>query len=75
MTGVSSRVNKNSPQRVPTERTWTIIGVATCRQLEMVQARFGQPASLPAMITLGKSSIQMELSCLPHEWAPTSIPH
>jgi len=47
------------------KRTWTIIGVGDVPgSLKWYQALFGQPATLPAMITLGKSSIQMELSLL-----------
>jgi hypothetical protein len=59
------------------KRTWTIIGVGDVpASLKWYQALFGQPATLPAMITLGKSSIQMELSCsAATSGAPTSIPH
>jgi hypothetical protein len=57
--------------------TWTIIGVGNVpRSLKWYQALFGQPATLPAQDFLGKSSIQMELSCSAStNGAPTSIPH
>ena len=59
------------------KRTWTIIGVGDVPgSLKWYQALFGQPATLLPMITLGKSSIQMELSCSAStSGAPTSIPH
>jgi hypothetical protein len=46
------------------KRTWMIIGVGDVQaSLKWYQALFGQPTTLRAPITFGKSSIQMELSC------------
>ena len=60
------------------KRTWTIIGVDDVPgSLKLVPgaASVCRMPFLP-MITLGKSSIQMELSCSAcTSGAPTSIPH
>jgi hypothetical protein len=59
------------------KRTWTIIGVGDVPDsFKWYHALFGQRPPFLPMIALGKSSIQMELSCSASmSGAPTSIPH
>jgi hypothetical protein len=58
------------------KRTWTIIGVVDVPvSFTWYQALFGQTPTVPPMIILHKSSIQMELFCSAStSGAPTSIP-
>ena len=58
------------------KRAWTIIAVSDVPcSFKWYQALFGQPEAFPPMITLGKSSIQMERSCsVSTRGTPTSIP-
>jgi hypothetical protein len=58
------------------KRTWMIIGVGDVQaSLKWYQALFGQPTTLRAQITFGKSSIQMELSCsYLHQWGAHEHP-
>ena len=59
------------------KRTWTIIGVGDVPgSFKWYRALFGQSLPFLPMITLGKSSTQMELSCSAStSGVPTSIPH